>query len=40
MFLMLDISGMDDIRLISGPIHAPCYELEATDVNTPPKKVK
>jgi hypothetical protein len=39
MFLTLDISGMDDIRLISRPIHAPSRELEATDTNTPPTKV-
>ena len=38
-FLTLDISGMDDIRLISRPIHAPSHELEATDTNTPHTKV-
>jgi hypothetical protein len=25
---------MNDIRLISRPIHAPCHELEDTDTNT------
>jgi len=38
-FLTLDIKGMNDIRLISGPIHAPNHELEDTDSNTPPTKV-
>jgi len=33
MFLTLDIKGMNDIRLISRPIHAPNYELEDTDTN-------
>jgi hypothetical protein len=39
MFLMLDIRGINDIRLISRPIHAPSYELEDTDTNTPHTKV-
>jgi len=39
MFLTLDISGMNDIRLISRPIHAPSHELEDTDTDTPPTKV-
>jgi len=39
MFLTLDIEGMNDIRLISRPIHAPNHELEDTDTNTPPTKV-
>jgi len=39
MFLMLDISGMNDIRLISSPIHAPSHELEDTDTNTPLTRV-
>jgi len=30
---------MNDIRLISRPIHAPNHELEDTDTNTPPTKV-
>jgi len=30
---------MNDVRLISKPIHAPSYELEDTDTNTPPTKV-
>jgi len=38
-FLMLDIKGINDIRLISKPIHAPNHELEDTDTNTPPTKV-
>ena len=39
MFLTLDIRGMNDIRLISRPIHAPSHELENTDTNTPPTEV-
>ena len=35
-FLTLDIGGINDIRLISRPIHAPYHELEDTDTNTPP----
>jgi hypothetical protein len=48
-FLTLDIRGINDIRLISGPIHAPrlisghihapSHELEGTYTNTPPTKV-
>ena len=38
-FLTLDIKGMNDIKLISRPIHAPNHELEDTDTNTPPTKV-
>jgi len=38
-FLTLDIRGMNDIRLISRPIHAPNHELENKDTNTPPTKV-
>jgi hypothetical protein len=34
-FLTLDIRGINDIRLISSPIHAPSHELEDTDTNTP-----
>jgi len=30
---------MNDIRLISRPIHAPNHELEDTDTNIPPTKV-
>jgi len=37
MFLTLDIRGMNDIRLISKPIHAPNHELEDTNSNTPSK---
>ena len=39
MFLTLDIRGMNVIRLISRPIHAPNHELEDTDINIPPTKV-
>ena len=39
MFLTLDIKGMNDIRLISRPIHAHNHELEDTDNNTSPTKV-
>ena len=39
MFLTSDIRGMNDIRLISRPIHAPNHELEDTDTNTPSTKV-
>jgi len=39
MFLTLDIGRMNDIRLISRPIHAPNHELEDTDTNTSPIKV-
>jgi hypothetical protein len=33
MFLTLDIRGINDIRLISSPIHAPSHELDYTDTN-------
>ena len=36
MFLTLGIKGMNDIKLISNPIHAPSHELEDTDINIPP----
>jgi hypothetical protein len=39
MFLTLDIRGINDIILISKPIHAASHELEDTDTNTPPTKV-
>ena len=39
MFLTLYIRGMNDIRLISKPTHAPSHELEDTDTNIPPTKV-
>jgi hypothetical protein len=39
MFLTLDISEINDIKLISRPVHAPSHELEDTDTNTPPTKV-
>jgi hypothetical protein len=38
MFLPLDIRGIDNIRLIYRPIHAPSHELEDTDTNTPPTR--
>jgi hypothetical protein len=34
-FLTLDIKEINDIRLISKPIHVPNHELEDTDTNTP-----
>jgi hypothetical protein len=39
MFLSLDIKGINDIKLISRPIHAPNHELEDGDTNIPPTKV-
>lgn len=38
-FLTLDIKGINDIRLISRPIHAPSHELEDTDTNIPLTRV-
>lgn len=38
-FLTLDIRGINDIRLISNPIHAPNHELEDTDINIPLTRV-
>ena len=38
-FLTLDIRGMNDILLISRPIHASRHELEDTGTNTPLTKV-
>ena len=35
-FLTSNIKGINDIRLISRPIHAPNRELEDTDTNIPP----
>jgi len=34
-FLTLDIRGINDIRLISNPIHAPSHELDEIDTNIP-----
>jgi hypothetical protein len=34
-FLILDISGMKDIKFTSSPIHALNHEFEDTDTNTP-----
>jgi hypothetical protein len=39
-FLTLDIRGINDIRLISRPIHSPSLELEDTDTNTPPQRLR
>jgi hypothetical protein len=39
MFLTLGIRGINDIRLVSRPIRAPCHELEDTNTNTHPTKV-
>ena len=36
MYLTLDIRGMNDIRLISRPIHAPSHELDDRDIKTSP----
>ena len=38
-FFTLDIRGINDIRLISRPIHAPSHELGDTDTNIPPTRV-
>jgi hypothetical protein len=38
-FLTLDIKGINDIRLISSPIHAPSHELDDTDTNIPLTRV-
>jgi hypothetical protein len=38
-FLTLDARGINVIRSISRPIHAPSHELEDTDTNTPPTEV-
>jgi len=35
-FLTLDVTGMNDIRLISRPIHVPNHELEDTDTKIAP----
>jgi hypothetical protein len=39
MFLTFDSRGMNDIRLISSPIHAPSHEFEDTGTNIPLTKV-
>jgi hypothetical protein len=39
MLLTLDIRVINDIRLISRPIHAPSHELEDTDTNTTPTRI-
>jgi len=36
---MLDISGINDIKFTSSPIHAPIHELDDTDTNIPLTKV-
>ena len=33
------LTCLNDIRLISRPIHAPNHELDDTDTNTPPTRV-
>jgi hypothetical protein len=38
-FLTFDIRGMNDIRVISRPIHAPSHALEDIDTNTLPTKL-
>jgi hypothetical protein len=38
-FLTLDIRGINDIRLISSPVHAPSHELDDTDANLPLTRV-
>ena len=38
MFLTLDIKGINEIRLISNPIHAPSHELDDTDTSIPPTR--
>ena len=38
-FLTLNITRINDIRLISRPIHVPSHELEDTDIKTPLIKV-
>ena len=39
MFLTLGTKGMNDIRLISRPIHDPNHELEDTVTNTVPTEL-
>jgi hypothetical protein len=39
MFLMLDISGINDIKFTSRPIHGPIHELDDTGTNIPLTKV-
>lgn len=39
MFLTLDNRGINDIRLISSPIHAPSHALEDMDTKIPLTKV-
>lgn len=34
-FFTFDIRGINDIRLISNPIHAPSHEFDDTDTNIP-----
>jgi hypothetical protein len=38
-FLTLDIKGINDIRLISSPIHATSHEVDDTDTNIPLTRV-
>jgi hypothetical protein len=39
MFSCDDISGINDIRLISNPIHTPSQELEEIEIKIPPINV-
>ena len=39
MFLTLEIRGINDIKLISIPMHAPSHDLENKHTNTPPTRV-
>lgn len=38
-FLWLAIRGINDIKLISKPIHAPSHELDEIEIIVPPIKV-
>jgi hypothetical protein len=40
MFVTLDFRGLNDIRLISGPIHVPSHEFEGSDTNMPLTNVR
>ena len=39
-FLLVDINGMNDNKLISNPIHAPNQEVEDTAIKVPIIRVK
>jgi len=38
-FLTLDVRGVNDVRLISRPVHAPSHELEDIGTDTPLTKI-